>query len=65
MTGCHLEEFNDLLPHFTTALSRSKYALEGKERQNQSTSYQNSPLPSSEDKLFLFLSILNSIPLKN
>jgi hypothetical protein len=62
MTGCHLEEFNDLLPHFTTALSRSKYTLEGKERQNQSTSYQNSPLPSSEDKLFFILVYIKQYP---
>ena len=44
MTGYHLEEFNDLLPHFTRALKQSKYTLEGKKRQNQSTNYLNSPL---------------------
>ena len=55
MTGCHIEEFNHLLPYFTKALKHSKYTLEGKERQNQSTNYLNSPLPSSQDKLYFIL----------
>ena len=56
MTGCNLEEFTDLLPHFTKALENSRYTLEGKERQNQSTNYVNSPLPTNEDKLlFIFI----------
>ena len=55
MTGCHIEEFNHLLPYFTKALKHSKYTLEGKNRQNQSTSYLNSPLPSSQDKLYFIL----------
>ncbi len=56
MTGCHLEEFTDLLPHFTKALKDAKYTLEGKERQNPSTKYANSPLPTNEDKLlFIFV----------
>ena len=62
MTGCHLEEFNDLLPHFTKALKYSKYTLEGKERQNQSTNYQNSPLPSSEDRLYFILVYFKQYP---
>ena len=62
MTGCHLEEFNDLLPHFTKALRGSKYTLEGKERQNQSTNYQNSPLPSSQDKLYFILVYFKQYP---
>jgi hypothetical protein len=62
MTGCHLDEFNDLLPYFTKALRDSKYTLEGKERQNKSRSYQNSPLPSSQDKLYFILVYFKQYP---
>jgi hypothetical protein len=62
MTGYHLEEFNDLLPHFSKALKNAKYTLEGKERQNQSTSYLNSPLPITEDKLFFILVYFKQYP---
>jgi hypothetical protein len=55
MTGGNVEEFTDLLPHFTKALKNSKYTLEGKERQNKSSHYANSPLPTSEDKLLFIL----------
>lgn len=62
VTGCHLNEFNDLLPYFTKALEGSRYTLEGKERQNKSTHYQNSPLPSSEDRLFFILVYFKQYP---
>ena len=62
VTGCHLEEFNDLLPYFTKALEGSKYTLEGKERQNKSTNDQNAPLPSSEDRLFFILVYFKQYP---
>ena len=62
MTGYHLEEFNDLLPYFTKALRHSKYTLEGKKRQNQSTNYQNSPLPSSQDRLYFILVYFKQYP---
>ena len=55
MTGCHLDEFNTLLPYFTKAMKHSRYTLEGKERHNQSTNYLNSPLPSSQDRLYFIL----------
>jgi len=55
MTGCNLEEFNHLLPYFSKAIRSAKYTLEGKKRQNQSTSYLNSPLPMTEDKLLFIL----------
>ncbi len=62
MTGCHIEEFNHLLPYFTKALKHSKYTLEGKERQNQSTNYLNSPLPSSQDRLYFILVYFKQYP---
>jgi hypothetical protein len=62
MTGCHIEEFNHLLPYFTKALKHSNYTLEGKERQNQSTNYLNSPLPSSQDRLYFILVYFKQYP---
>lgn len=55
LTGLELVEFTKLLPMFKTALSQSKYTLEGKRRQKSSVSYKNSPLPTFEDKLFFIL----------
>lgn len=62
MTGCQREEFDELLPYFSTALKASKYTLEGKKRQNQSTDYRNSPLPSSKDKLYFILVYFKQYP---
>lgn len=62
MTGCHLDEFSELLPYFTKALRDSKYTLEGKTRQHQSRSYRNSPLPDNQDKLFFILVYFKQYP---
>ena len=62
LTGLELDEFNELLPHFKKALSQTTYTLEGKQRQKQCTSYRNSPLPDSEDKLFFILVYFKQYP---
>jgi hypothetical protein len=54
MTGYTLDEFNAHLPWFEESLAESKYTLEGKERRNKVANYDNSPLPTPEDKLFSF-----------
>lgn len=63
LTGYTHQEFVALLPYF-----RERYAqrmvrqrLDGKERGNrQYSDYQNSPLPTIEDKLFFILSYLKT-----
>ena len=62
MTGYHLNEFNHLLPYFSEAMKHTHYTLEGKKRQNQSTNYLNSPLPSSQDRLYFILVYFKQYP---
>lgn len=62
LTGLEHEEFRTLLPHFREALSACPYTLEGKHRQKPSTNYSNSPLPTSEDKLFFILVYFKQYP---
>lgn len=63
LTGYTREEFDALLPHFETAfLERMHtYRLDGKPRANRRySSYKNSPLPQSMDKLFFILMYLKT-----
>lgn len=63
LTGYTHQEFEALLPHFREQYYQwmARYRLDGKERGNRKYSdYQNSPLPTSEDKLFFILAYLKS-----
>jgi hypothetical protein len=63
LTGYTREEFDALLPHFEAAfLERMRtYRLDGRPRSTRSySSYQNSPLPQSTDKLFFILVYLKT-----
>jgi hypothetical protein len=58
LTGYTVEEFQALLPHFQARFDKyvETYTLEGQPRiRRQSASYQNSPLPTIEDKLLFIL----------
>ena len=55
LTGYTLEEFEFLLPQFEEELRKAAITLEGKKRQHQSTTYKNSPLPTTSDRLFFIL----------
>jgi hypothetical protein len=61
LTGYTLEEFHALLPTFAIAFLAyvQEYTLKGKKRQKrQYVAYQNSPLPTLEDKLLFILMYL-------
>ena len=58
LTGYTRQEFDALLPHFGQKYYEwmKQYRLDGKPRGNRKYSdYQNSPLPTIEDKLFHYL----------
>ena len=58
LTGYSVEEFEALLPYFEGAFEAyvQTYTLDGKERRKRRYStYQNSPLPTLEDKLVFIL----------
>lgn len=61
LTGYTLEEFRALLPAFAISFLAyvQDYTLEGKKRQKRRyVTYQNSPLPTMEDKLLFILMYL-------
>lgn len=63
LTGYTREEFDALLPHFEAAfLERMRtHCVDGKPRgKRRYSSYQNSPLPGSCDKLFFILLYLKT-----
>lgn len=63
LTGYTLPEFEALVPHFAEQYEQwlSTHRLDGQQRgQRKSSSYRNSPLPTSEDKLFFILVYLKS-----
>ncbi len=58
MTGYTNEEFQALLPYFSSQFKAyiTKYTLEGKKRKRRGyVAYKNSPLPTIEDKLLFIL----------
>lgn len=63
LTGYTRQEFDALAPHFGKCYYEwmKQYRLDGKPRGNQKYSdYQNSPLPTLEDKLFFILHYLKT-----
>ena len=63
LTGYTEQEFAALLPHFDEQYYRwmTPHRLDGKERGKRKYSdYQNSPLPTTEEKLFFILAYLKS-----
>ena len=63
LTGYTREEFDALLPHFEAAFLERMHThcVDGKPRsQRRYSSYQNSPLPRSCDKLFFILMYLKT-----
>ena len=63
LTGYTRQEFEALLPHFGQSDYEwmKQYRLDGKARGNRKYSdYQNSPLPTLEDKLFFILHYLKT-----
>lgn len=63
LTGYTHQEFEALLPHFREQYYQwmATHRLDGQVRGNRKYSdYQNSPLPTSEDKLFFILAYLKS-----
>ena len=63
LTGFTVKEFEELLPHFSKSYSQwmATHRLDGKPRGNRRfVDYQNSPLPTSEDKLFFILAYLKT-----
>ncbi len=63
LTGYTHEEFQALLPHFAAAFGEQMRTqrLDGKRRGKRAyADYHNSPLPTSEDKLFFILSYLKT-----
>jgi hypothetical protein len=65
LTGYTVEEFQALLPHFQVRLEAhfKTTTLDGKPRTRRSyIDYQNSPLPTIEDKLLFILSYLKQCP---
>jgi len=63
LTGYTAEEFQALLPYFSTRFNAyiSEYTLEGKKRARRGyVSYKNSPLPTIEDKLLFILIYLKT-----
>jgi len=67
LTGYTVDEFRALLSFFIVRFQAyvSLFTLEGKPRQNRSYStYQNSPLPTMEDKLLFILNYFKTHPLQ-
>lgn len=67
LTGYTVDEFRALLSFFVVRFQAyvSLFTLEGKPRQNRSYStYQNSLLPTMEDKLLFILNYLKTNPLQ-
>ena len=65
MTGVNREQFNQLLPHFETALYdvMENQTMDGYRREGRRFSpYKNSPLPTSADKLLFILTYLKINP---
>lgn len=63
LTGYTREEFEALLPHFGKSYAEwmSTHRLDGKPRgKRKYSAYQNSPLPTIEDKLFFILHYLKT-----
>jgi hypothetical protein len=63
LTGYTREEFEALLPHFGKSYAEwmSTHRLDGKSRgKRKYSAYQNSPLPTIEDKLFFILHYLKT-----
>jgi hypothetical protein len=63
LTGYTRQEFDALLPHFSKCYYQwmKLYRLDGRPRGNRTYSdYQNSPLPTIEDKLFFILNYLKT-----
>jgi hypothetical protein len=67
LTGFTVEEFDALLPPFEKQFAERMvlYTLSGKKRRNRPyVTYNNSPLPSSGEKLFFILTYYQSYPLQ-
>lgn len=67
MTGLTVDEFTALLPSFQQAFDNylSNHTIDGYLRDGRRyTTYQNSPLPSIEDKLLFILSYLKNNPIQ-
>lgn len=63
LTGYTRQEFNELLPYFSECFyERMKtYCIDGTRRGNRKyVDYQNSPLPTIEEKLFFILTCLKT-----
>lgn len=63
LTGYTRQEFDNLLPHFSRCYYKrmKTYRLDGQPRGNRAYSdYENSPLPTIEDKLFFILNYLKT-----
>lgn len=60
LTGLEEDEFNIFLAHFSDALHQrmQQFTVEGEKRENRFAEYENSPLPTPEDKLLFVMLFL-------